>query len=99
MSNSSTTPLVKVPFGNLETFCEELAERGPNVEAIVGICQQIRRGEHTDHGPLPIEHVYGHVSYLRRVADVLQVTVLHLYVGQRWAFPDNTLIALRSRPH
>jgi hypothetical protein len=86
MSSNSASPIVKVRFGNLDTFCQELAERGPNVEPVVRICQQVRTGEHTDHGPLPIEHVVGQVSYLRRAADVLQVTVLHLYVRQRWAY-------------
>jgi hypothetical protein len=27
---------------------------------------------------------------VRRNGDVLQVTALHLYVGQRWAYPDGT---------
>ena len=35
-------------------------------------------------------HVFGHVSYLRRTEDVLQVTALHLYLGERWAYPDAT---------
>ena len=30
------------------------------------------------------------VSYLRRTEDVLQVTALHLYLGERWAYPDAT---------
>jgi hypothetical protein len=39
---------------------------------------------------LPIEHVFGHVSYLRCAADVLHVTVLHLYLGDRWMYADDT---------
>ena len=84
------TPVVGVRFGNLKTFCDELAARGPNLEPVVRICQQVRRGQDDTHGPLPIEHVFGHVSYLRRTADVLQVTTLHLYLGQRWAYADAT---------
>ena len=83
-------PVVGVQFGNLETFCDELAARGPNVEPVVRICQQLRQGQSDTLGPLPIQHVFGHVSYLRRTADVLQVTTLHLYLGQRWAYPDAT---------
>ena len=82
--------VVGVQFGNLETFCDELADRGPNVEPVVRICQQLRQGQSDTLGPLPIQHVFGHVSYLRRTADVLQVTTLHLYLGQRWAYPDAT---------
>ena len=82
--------VVGVQFGNLETFCDELAARGPNVEPVVRICQQLRQGQSDTLGPLPIQHVFGHVSYLRRTADVLQVTTLHLYLGQRWAYPDAT---------
>ena len=90
MTNSSTNPIVKTQFGNLETFCEELAARGLNIEPVVRICQQVRAGQSDTHGPLPIEHVFGHVSYLRRTADVLHLVVLHLYLGQRWIYPDNT---------
>ena len=83
-------PVVGVRFGNLETFCDELAARGPNVEPVVRICQQLRQGQSEDLGPLPLQDVFGHVSYLRHTAEVLQVTVLHLYLGQRWAYPDAT---------
>src|SRR6266516_2104789 len=41
-------------------------------------------------GRMPIEHVFGHVSYLRRTAEVLQVSVLHLDLGQRGAYADTT---------
>jgi hypothetical protein len=88
--NSSQTPIVKVQFGNLDTFCDELAARGPNVEPVVRICQQVRNAQSDTHGPLPIEHVFGHVSFLRRTPALLQVTVLHLYLGQRWVYADNT---------
>ena len=54
------------------------------------ICQQVRPGQSDTHGPLPIEHVFGHVSYLRRTVDVLHLVVLHLYLGQRWSYADNT---------
>ena len=84
------TPVVSVQFGNLETFCGELAARGPNVEPVVRICQRLRQGQSDTLGPLPIQHVFGHVSYLRRTADVLQVTTLHLYLGQQWPYPDAT---------
>src|SRR5207245_2431251 len=90
MATTHTPAVVSVQFGNLDTFCEELAARGPNIEPVVRICQQLRQGQSDSHGPLPIEHVFGHVSYLRRTTDVLQVTVLHLYLGQRWAYPDRT---------
>jgi hypothetical protein len=83
-------PVVGVQFGNLETFCDELAARGPNVEPVVRICQQLRQAQSDTLGPLPIQDVFGHVSFLRRTADVLQVTTLHLYLGQRWAYPDAT---------
>lgn len=89
-ANTSTNPIVKTQFGNLDTFCDELAARGPNLEPVVRICQQVRPGHSDTHGPLPIEHVFGHVSYLRRTADVLQLVVLHLYLGQRWIYADNT---------
>jgi hypothetical protein len=89
-TNMSPSPIVRIQFGNLDTFCDELASRGPNVEPIVRICQQVRPGHSDTHGPLPIEHVFGHVSYLRRIADVLHLTVLHLYLGQRWIYNDNT---------
>jgi hypothetical protein len=92
---SLTAPLmVSVQFGSLDTFCDELGARGPNVEPVVRICQQIRLAHSDTQAVLPIEHVFGHVSYLRRNGDVLQVTALHLYVGQRWA----TLMALLTRP-
>ena len=84
------TPVVRVQFGNLETFCDELTLRGPNVEPVVRICQQVRQSESDAREMVPIEDVFGHVSYLRRVADVLQVTVLHLHVGNRWIYPDST---------
>jgi hypothetical protein len=90
MNATPALPIVTIQFGNLDTFCDELAARGPNIEPVVRICQQVRRGESDSHGPLPIEHVFGHVSYLRRTADVLQVSVLHLYLGQRWAYADQT---------
>ena len=90
MNATPALPIVTIQFGNLDTFCDELAARGPNIEPVVRICQQVRRGESDSHGPLPIEHVFGHVSYLRRTADVLQVIVLHLYLGQRWAYTDQT---------
>ena len=89
-TNTTTSPIINTQFGNLETFCEELVARGPNVEPIVRICQQVRAGQSDTHGPLPIEHVFGHVSYLRRTADVLQLVVLHLYLGQRWIYADDT---------
>jgi hypothetical protein len=98
MLNSPTPLFVSVQFGNLETFCEELAVRGPNVEPVVRICQQVRQGQSDTHGPLPIEHVFGHVSYLRRTADVLQVIVLHLDLGQRWAYADTTEDRAEVRP-
>ena len=98
-SHLSAALIVGVQFGNLETFCEELAARGPNVEPVVRICQQVRRGHSEDHGPLPLEHVFGHVSYLRRSGDVLQILALHLYVGQRWmaaeATPDGAELQAR----
>jgi hypothetical protein len=88
---SLTAPLmVSVQFGSLDTFCDELGTRGPNVEPVVRICQQVRLAHSDTQAVLPIEHVFGHVSYLRRNGDVLQVTALHLYVGQRWAYPDGT---------
>ncbi len=90
MNEPLLTPLVKVQFGNLDTFCEELAARGPNVEPVVRICQQVRQGQSERHGPLPIEHLFGRVSFLRRTGHLLQVTVLHLYLGQRWVYPDET---------
>jgi hypothetical protein len=61
-----------------------------HIEPVVRICQQVRHAQSDTHGPLPIEHVFGHVSYLRRIADVLQVTILHLYLGQRWVYADAT---------
>lgn len=90
MKNTSAIPIVRVQFGNLDTFCEELANRGPNLEPIVRICQQVRTGQSDTHGPLPIEHVFGHVSFLRQTDDLLQVIVLHLHVGQRWIYADAT---------
>jgi hypothetical protein len=30
MMNTPTSPLVTIQFGNLDTFCEELAARGPS---------------------------------------------------------------------
>jgi hypothetical protein len=90
MNSTPASPIVSIRFGNLDTFCEELAARGPNIEPVVRICQQVRRGHSEDLGPLPLEHVFGHVSYLRRTEYVLQVTALHLYLGQRWAYPDPT---------
>ena len=90
MHSNAASPIVSIRFGNLDTFCEELAARGPNIESVVRICQQVRRGHSEDLGPLPIEHVFGHVSYLRRAEDVLQATALHLYLGERWAYPDAT---------
>ena len=50
MANASTSPVLTTRFGNLDTFCEELAERGPNVEPIVRICQQVRSGQSDTHG-------------------------------------------------
>ena len=88
MPNPGT--IITIQFGDLDTFCEELTARGPNVESLVRICQQVRSGENQTHGPLPIEHVFGHVSYLRRTAEVLHVITLHLYVGQRWMYADQT---------
>ena len=90
MNTSAGIPVVRVQFGNVGAFCQELAARGPNVEPVVRICQQVKQGHSDNLGPLPIEHVFGHVSFLHRAADVLQVTVLHLYVGQRWAYTDDT---------
>jgi hypothetical protein len=90
MHSNAASPIVSIRFGNLDTFCAELAARGPNIEPVVRICQQVRSGQSEDHGPLPLEHVFGHVSYLRRTEDVLQVTALHLYLGERWAYPDAT---------
>lgn len=90
MTNASTTPIVTTRFGNLDSFFDELTARGPNIEPIVRICQRLRTGHSNEHGLLPIEHVFGHVSYLRRMADVLHVTVLHLYLGQRWIYADET---------
>jgi hypothetical protein len=86
----STSPIVKVQFGSLDRFCEELAARGPNVEPVVRICQQVRAGQSDTHGPLLVEHVFGHASYLRQTADALHLTVLHLYLGQRWIHATNT---------
>ena len=71
MPDTPTPLVVTVEFGNLDTFCEELAERGPNIEPVVRICQHVRHGQSDTHGPLPIEHVFGHVSYLRRTEDQL----------------------------
>jgi hypothetical protein len=88
MANTSGSPVLTTRFGNLDTFCEELAERRPNVEPIVPICQQVRSGQSDTHGPVPIEYVFGHVTYLRRTADLLHLTVLHLYLGQRWTPAD-----------
>jgi hypothetical protein len=90
MHTTPTTPVVSIRFGNLETFCAELAERGPNVEPVVRICQQVRQAESETYGPLPLENVWGHVSYLRRTGDVLQVVALHLYLGQRWTHAGGT---------
>ena len=58
MANASTIPVLTTRFGNLDTFCEELAERGPNVEPIVRICQQVRSSPTETHGPVPIEDVF-----------------------------------------
>ena len=88
ISPLQSTFVVRVQFGNLETFCAELAARGPNLEPVVRICQQVRRGQDDTRGPLPVEHVFGHVTYVRRTADVLQLTMLHLFLGQRWAYAD-----------
>ena len=90
MNTSGGIPIVRIQFGNLGAFCEELAARGPNVEPVVRICQQVKQAHSASLGPLPIEHVFGHVSFLHRAADVLQLTVLHLYLGQRWANADDT---------
>jgi len=90
MSSTASSHAVTIQFGNLESFCEELAARGPNLEPVVRICQQVRAGESHTHGPLPIEHVFGHVSYLRLTAEVLQIVTLHLYLGQRWIYADRT---------
>jgi hypothetical protein len=90
MHTTSTHPLVSIRFGNLDTFCAELAERGPNVEPVVRICQHVRQAESDIYGPLPLENVWGHVSYLRRTGDVLQVSALHLYLGQRGAYAGGT---------
>src|SRR5919201_1170736 len=90
MSSIPTPLIINVQFGNLDTFCDELAARGPNVEPVVRICQQVRNAQSDTYGPLPIEHVFGHVSFLRRTPDLLQVTVLHFYLGQRWIYADNT---------
>ena len=98
MHSNAASPIVSIRFGNLDTFCEELAARGPNIEPVVRICQQVRRGHSEDLGPLPIEHVFGHVSYLRRTEDVLQVRALHLHLGERWAYPMPPLIAPKSGP-
>ena len=90
MPDTPTPLVVTVEFGNLDTFCEELAARGPNIEPVARISQQVHHGQSDTHGPLLIEHVFGHVSYLRRTEDVLQVMVLHLDLGQRWAYADCT---------
>jgi hypothetical protein len=99
MNSNPAVPIVSIQFGNLDTLCDELAARGPNIEPVVRICQQVRQGHSDTHGPLPIEHVFGHVSYLRRGADVLQVTALHLYLGQRWLYvhasPDRAEVQAR----
>lgn len=70
MSNIPAIPVVSVQFGNVDTFCDELVNRGPNVEPIVRICQQV-------------------VSFLRQTGELLQVIALHLYLGQRWSYPDD----------
>ena len=90
MSNIPAIPVVSVQFGNVDTFCDERVNRGPNVEPIVRICQQVRSGQSDTHGPLPIEHVFGQVSFLRQTGELLQVIALHLYLGQRWSYPDDT---------
>ncbi len=61
MATTHTPAVVSVQFGNLDTFCEELGARGPNIEPVVRICQQLHQGQSDSHGPLPIEHVFGHV--------------------------------------
>ena len=90
MNATPSSPIVTIDFGNLDTFCEELAARGPNIKPVVRMCQQIRQGQSDALGPLPIEDVFAHVSYLRRCSDVLQVVALHLYLGQRWRYADET---------
>jgi hypothetical protein len=90
MNSTPASPIVSIRFGNLDTFCEELAARGPNIEPVVRICQQVRPAHGQDGRSLPIEHVFGHASYLRRTADVLQIVALHLYLGQRWAYAEPT---------
>jgi hypothetical protein len=54
------------------------------------ICQQVLQAESDTYGRLPLENVSGHVSYLRRTGDVLQIIALHLYLGQRWAYAGGT---------
>lgn len=88
MTTTPPSPIVRVQFGNLDTCCDELAARGPHIEPVRRICQQVRQGQSETHGPLPIEHVSGHASYLRRTAGVRQVTALHLYLGRRWPYAD-----------
>ena len=51
MHSNAASPIVSIRFGNLDTFCEELAARGPNIEPVVRICQQVRRGHSEDLGP------------------------------------------------
>jgi hypothetical protein len=58
--------MVSVQFGDLDTFCDELGARGPNVEPVVRICQQVSLAHSDTQAVLPMQHVFGHVSYLRR---------------------------------
>jgi hypothetical protein len=97
MNATPALPIVTIQFGNLETFCDELATRGPNIEPVVRICQQVHRGQSDTHGPLPIEHVFGHVSYLRRTADVLQMRSCTCTSGSAGRTPTRRLTVPRSR--